>query len=32
MGLLLSIGLFFTVICSLIVLPAFSGKRVWLLA
>ncbi|MCX7068770.1 MAG: MMPL family transporter [Methylococcales bacterium] len=28
MGLLLSIGLFFTVICSLIVLPAFSGKRV----
>lgn len=28
MGLLLSIGLFFTVICSLIVLPAWSGKRV----
>ncbi|MEQ1484066.1 MMPL family transporter [Methyloglobulus sp.] len=28
MGLLLSIGLFFTVVCSLIVLPAFSGKRV----
>lgn len=28
MGLLLSIGLFFTVICSLIVLPAFSGKRI----
>ena len=28
MGLLLSIGLFFTVLCSLIVLPAFSGKRV----
>ncbi|GAB6141945.1 MMPL family transporter [Methylosoma difficile] len=28
MGLLLSLGLFFTVICSLIVLPAFSGKRV----
>jgi predicted RND superfamily exporter protein len=28
MGLLLSIGLFFTVICSLTVLPAFSGKRV----
>ncbi len=28
MGLLLSIGLFFTVLCSLIVLPAWSGKRV----
>lgn len=28
MGLLLSIGLFFTVVCSLIVLPAFSGKRI----
>ena len=28
MGLLLSIGLFFTVICSLIVLPAWSGKKV----
>ena len=28
MGLLLSIGLFFTVVCSLIVLPAWSGKRV----
>ncbi len=28
MGLLLSIGLFFTVICSLIVLPAWSGKRI----
>lgn len=28
MGLLLSIGLFFTVTCSLIVLPAFSGKRI----
>jgi uncharacterized membrane protein YdfJ with MMPL/SSD domain len=28
MVLLLSIGLFFTVLCSLIVLPAFSGKRV----
>jgi len=28
MGLLLSLGLLFTVICSLVVLPAFSGKRV----
>jgi len=28
MGLLLSLGLFFTVICSLVVLPAFSGKQV----
>jgi hopanoid biosynthesis associated RND transporter like protein HpnN len=28
MGLLLSIGLFFTVICSLVVLPAFSGRHV----
>ena len=28
MGLLLSIGLFFTVICSLIVLPAWSGKKI----
>ncbi len=28
MGLLLAIGLFFTVVCSLIVLPAFSGKRI----
>lgn len=28
MGMLLSIGLFFTVLCSLIVLPAWSGKRV----
>jgi hopanoid biosynthesis associated RND transporter like protein HpnN len=28
MGLLLSIGLFFTVICSLIVLPAWSGKHI----
>ena len=28
MGLLLSIGLFFTVVCSLIVLPAWSGKRI----
>lgn len=27
MGLLLTIGLFFTVICSLVVLPAFSGKK-----
>ncbi|MFU8789170.1 MAG: MMPL family transporter, partial [Methylobacter sp.] len=28
MGLLLTIGLTFTVMCSLIVLPAFSGKRI----
>ncbi len=28
MGILLSIGLLFTVLCSLIVLPAFSGKRI----
>lgn len=28
MGLLLAIGLTFTVMCSLIVLPAFSGKRI----
>jgi hopanoid biosynthesis associated RND transporter like protein HpnN len=27
MGLLLTLGLFFTVICSLVVLPAFSGKK-----
>ena len=28
MGLVLAIGLTFTVMCSLIVLPAFSGKRI----
>lgn len=28
MGLLLTIGLFFTVVCSLVVLPAWSGKRI----
>jgi hopanoid biosynthesis associated RND transporter like protein HpnN len=28
MGLLLTIGLFYTVVCSLLVLPAWSGKRI----